>query len=381
MLGVGIIIVANFPRTISKQVILESISTSKVVDLDNVKQCIERWMQNYWPGSGVQQIATPRASGASSQILILDMKGVKIDEKVIRKAVLRKTSRYPVYPHSSVQMQSACMGLARDGGCSYVPKVYGVEPSEAVCGGAFILMEYMDGRGAPDFPSYVAEGWMSAMAGEQQRALWNNALNALAGIHKTPISRANIERLRLPFGGDNLLEQLLEYWEAFLALVVRSGEVPELQEAVMWLKHRKPQGEFEPTLVWGDASLRNMLFCGVNVQGCLDFEFSHVGLADFDVLFFILMDYLMAAGFAGGVPRLPGFGNVAESIAAYEMYSGRVVREREYFTMMALTYMALSTTRVFQRLEELGKIDRATVMENPALCYLRMVLATGKFPE
>ena len=54
--------------------------------------------------------------------------------------------------------------------------------------------------------------------------------------------------------------------------------------------------------MWGDASLRNMLFDGLRPVALMDFEFAHVGLCDFDIVFYALMDPVMARGFAGGVP-------------------------------------------------------------------------------
>ena len=178
-----------------------------------------------------------------------------------------------------------------------------------------------------------------------------------------------------------MLDQSLAYWRRYLELVSAGGRYPALETSVAWLERERPEGEFTPRLVWGDASLRNMLFDGLRPCALLDFEFAHVGIYAFDIAFYAMMDYVMAEGFARGAPRLSGFLGVQETLDEYERITGWPVPSREYFLRMALTYMSLATTRVFQRLAREGRVPPETVAANPPLTILGKVLSSGRLPD
>ena len=173
---------------------------------------------------------------------------------------------------------------------------------------------------------------------------------------------------------------MLGYWRRYLELVSQNGQYPELESAIGYLERERPQAAFAEGLVWGDASLRNMLFTDLSPCGLLDFEFAHFGIPAFDVVFFVMMDYAMAQGFAEGAARLPGFLGLADTVAYYEARTGRAIPAPEYLLHMAITYTSLATTRVFQRLHAQGRIPASLVGENPPLRILRELLATGRVP-
>jgi aminoglycoside phosphotransferase (APT) family kinase protein len=180
---------------------------------------------------------------------------------------------------------------------------------------------------------------------------------------------------------DDALDRMLQYWRLFLEHVESNGEYPELSESVSWLCDNRPLDSFEEGLVWGDASLRNMLFEDLEVSAMLDFEFAHYGVVDFDITFYAMMDHIMAAGFAGGARRLKGFPGMQSTLDHYEATSGRPIRHREYWLRTALTYSALSTTRVFQRLAAAGVVEPADVGANPPLVMLRSILEGIPLPD
>jgi hypothetical protein len=47
---------------------------------------------------------------------------------------------------------------------------------------------------------------------------------------------------------------------------------------------------------------------------------------------------------------------------------------------MAVTYMSLATTRVFQRLARQGRVPPELVAANPPLTILGRILSSGKLP-
>jgi aminoglycoside phosphotransferase (APT) family kinase protein len=282
--------------------------------------------------------------------------------------VLRLAPAHAVYPVVDLDQQALCMRAASRGGRVPVPRVLAVENDTRWLGKPFLLMERLHGQGAPDWPSYVLEGWIRDLAPSAQRKLWLRAIDAIVMLHATDVS--HVPQARLAASGATPLDRMLGYWDRFLAFVHEGGDYPVLQQAVASLHRDRPSLPMREGLVWGDASLRNMLFAELRPVALMDFEFAHVGVCDFDIAFFAIMDHIMAEGFAGGAPRLPGFPGVAETFDYYAAMNGRPVGSRDYLIRTALTYSALATTRVYQRLAGQGRVAPEDVSRNPPLALL-----------
>jgi aminoglycoside phosphotransferase (APT) family kinase protein len=207
-----------------------------------------------------------------------------------------------------------------------------------------------------------------------------HGLETVAAVHRTDLAGQNIEALGLPTSGATLLDRSVAYWRRFLEFVCSGGDYPVLERAVEYLERERPRVELTPRLVWGDASLRNMLFEGLKPCAIMDFEFSHVGVAAFDAAFYAMMDYVMAEGFAQA-PRLGGFAGIRATLERYEELTGWELPARDYFLRMAVTYMSLATTRVYQRLAREGRVPRETVAANPPLVILERILRTERLPD
>jgi hypothetical protein len=85
-----------------------------------------------------------------------------------------------------------------------------------------------------------------------------------------------------------------------------------------------------------------------------------VGLREFDVVFFSFFDKVLAEYFMD-TERLEGFPGHDESIDYYESVSGRPIRHRRYFTIMASVYNTLATTRVLQGRVATGVVPAAFI--------------------
>lgn len=351
-------------------------------DSTAIARGLDAWLADRYPGARVEGISAPGGSGASSELFYLQLSGMPGQGGATVQGVLRLASAWSVYPVVDLGLQAACMTAAREWSEAPVPRVYAVE-TEACAGleAPFLLMERLSGDAAPDLPSYVVSGWIHGLSQPDQGALWRHGIEAIASLHRTDVTAAGIAHARLPAAGGNALERMLAYWTMFLQHVEQHGEVAELRESVAWLHREQPAGMDDDGLVWGDASLRNMLFRDLRPVALLDFEFAHVGLRVFDIAFYALMDHVMARGFANGAPRLAGFPGIHDTLDYYEQVSGRAVPCREYLLRMALTYMALSTTRVYQRLALQQRIDIGEVAENPPLVILRAALDGEPLPD
>ena len=352
-----------------EQDILAALGTTVHLDPAAVSAGLDRWLAERFPGARTTGFAVPGGSGASSELFFAVVQGAPWATGAgDAEVVLRLPPAHAVYPVVDLGIQADCMRAAARGGAVPVPRVHAVETDPRWLGKPFLLMQRLHGRGAPDWPSYVLEGWIRELPEDSQRKLWLRAIDAIALLHSTDVS--NIPQARLAAPGATPLDRMLGYWERFLAFVHEGGDYPVLQDAVASLRRDRPLLPEREGLVWGDASLRNMLFEGARPVALMDFEFAHVGVCDFDIAFFAIMDHIMAEGFAGGAPRLPGFPGVSETFDYYAAVNGRPVGSRDYLMRTALTYSAMATTRVYQRLASQGLVAPEDVARNPPLALL-----------
>ena len=369
------------PKADSEGVLRATLDTTRDRNAADLAARLSLWLDLKFPGARVTSVNSPEQSGASSELYFLTLTDTNIHGRAVHEAVLRLSPAYPVYPIVDLQMKFRCMDIVRRRSSAPVPVVYLCETDAEVLGAPFLMMERRRGRGAPDWPSYVREGWIHDLNRDDQERLWRNGIEAVAAVHRTDLRGEDCHGLTLAVPGASPLDRMLVYWRRYLEFVSQGGEYPQLEQAVAWLERERPDLEFEPRMVWGDASLRNMLFEGLHPCALLDFEFAHVGIAPFDIAFYALMDYVMAEGFAAGSPRLAGFVGIQRTLDVYESITGWPVPAREYFVRMAAAYMSLATTRVFQRLAREGRVPAETVSSNPPLLILGKIMESGRLPE
>ena len=348
--------------------IKSSLQTTRHRDAEEIKRRMDAWLAAHGGGT-VASITAPTASGASSELFLIDLQNAKIAGTGLRHTVVRLIGEHAVYPHVDQERQFICQRLMNQRSPAPVPRALACELDANAIGAPFIMMDRAGGRGAPDWPSYVREGWIRDLDDDDRFTLWMNSVRAIAQAHSTDLSGVDVQRLYLPGGGGDGVTRLVDYWKLYLSVVHEHGDYPALEASLAYLEREKPQSPNPERLVWGDASLRNMLFDGLQPIALLDLEFAHVGPPEFDIAFFAMMDRVMAEGYAG-LPRLTGFANEARTYEEYERTSGLSVTHRDYFQRMAVTYMSLANTRVYQRLALEGRMDWADVGRNPPLRFL-----------
>lgn len=345
-------------------------------DLDEIRVGLQRWLDKEIGrgNAAVAELSVPNASGGSSELFLADFQGSLLGaDAPITRAVIKLQPRFWVYPVVDLAQQFRCMEVASRTTRAPCPRPYRLEEDPEFLGAPFIVMERRPGRGCPDFPSYQREGWIVDLSPEERRTVWCNGVRAIAELHSAEVPHGAMEGLGLPAAGATALDRSIAYWRRYLDFIQDGWDFPVLEQAVTWLERERPNDDFVPGFVWGDASLRNILFTGLEPTALVDFEFAHFGLRELDVVFYPEMDRILALGYAER-PRLPGFLSTDETCDLYETLTGRPVKHRHYFAVMATTYSTLATTRVFTRWSSVGQMSPQLVRTNPTMRILATLI-------
>lgn len=338
---------------------------------------LTNWLSNKaGQAADIIEVSSPSASGSSSEILLITLADqISFDSEMsVNQFALRLRPKYEVYPETSMERQYQCLGVAAHRTTAPVPAPLAFESDESILGAPFYITELCSGKSAPDVPSYINEGWIHDLSGESRCELWKSGIQSIVSLQQADISDGVIDKMVLSVNSDNPLQQALNWWRKYYEFVAEGGHYPILEEALSVLEKERPEYNHAPVLVWGDASLRNMLFDGLAPSALLDFEFAHLGLREFDVAFYALVDRVMAEGFQQS-KRLSGFMDKKQNFDYYEALTGHKVENGDYYTLMASFYNTLAVTRNYQRVAKLGVISTEQLNYNPGMQILDKILS------
>lgn len=174
------------------------------------------------------------------------------------------------------------------------------EQSEAI-GAAFMVVERIEGETIArkilrDDEFTTARAKLAAQCGE-----------ALAGIHSIPVDAApGLERV----------DQVAQFRQAHDALGVPS---PAFELGFRWLEANRPAMS-TTCVVHGDFRLGNLIVDANGLRAVIDWELGHLGDPMEDLGWLCTKAWRF-----GNKPRVGGFGDVDDLVAAYEARSGHTV--------------------------------------------------------
>lgn len=172
------------------------------------------------------------------------------------------------------------------------------DEQRAAIGAAFMVVERLEGETIArkilrDDEFAGARPKLAAQCGE-----------ALAGIHSIPVDAVP---------GLEAADQLAQYRTAHDALGVPS---PAFELGFRWLEHHRPVSS-PTTVVHGDFRLGNLIIDGSGLRAVIDWELGHLGDPMEDLAWLCTKAWRF-----GNKPRVGGFGDVDDLVAAYEARAG-----------------------------------------------------------
>jgi aminoglycoside phosphotransferase (APT) family kinase protein len=279
-----------------------------------------------------------------------------------------------------VQRESGCCPLLADifhqyrvmqaaAGEALVPPLFLAETDPALLGAPFFLMDRIEGRVPPDFPSHHQKGWYAETLNPAQRErAWWNAIAEMERLHR-------IDWRWFPFlargateapGSRFYLEHFIGAWYEWAA---QGRSFPQIEQALRFLLDHVPAEE-RSGLVWNDARMGNTMFGpDLSVVALFDFEVATLGPPEIDLGWWLYAEDIFSTQF--GIPRIAGVPDRAAAIRGFERIYGRAMPEFDYYEAIAALKHAVIAIRNYSN----GKIiDAPEALPNFAMDRLRQYL-------
>jgi aminoglycoside phosphotransferase (APT) family kinase protein len=321
-------------------------AVKRTLDLEATPPLLTNWLQVRLGADTVSitDFTQPSAGGFSAETLMFNAHWSKNGEQHTRGMVVRVApSGEALFPSYDLDGEARLIASLGRLGSVPVPPIIGSEVDSSVLGAPFFVMERIDGRIPNDSPPFTAEGWVMDLPVAERRRLDDNALAALAALH-----RVDSSQLDLGDAGASATSQLdrqFAYWTDFYAWIGGPGTNPVIDAGFAWLDSHRPSGPEPTVLNWGDARHPNMIFDANNeIAAILDWEMATLGSPEIDLGYWIFGLRHHTEGL--GIPMPEGFLTRDEVVAHYEELAGHTVVNLDFYEVFATLRAAIVIARM-----------------------------------
>jgi aminoglycoside phosphotransferase (APT) family kinase protein len=354
---------------------------SNRTDPQHAERQLATWLASKLDGAHdvrVFDARVPSDAGLSAETVLFDASWVRAGANHSQSLVARvRPSGESVFPSYDFAAEFRVLAALGRGGLP-VPEVLWHERDPSVLGGEFIVMERVDGRVPSDDPPYTVTGWVLDLDHEQQAALYDNALKALAAIHAVDWKAAGLDLLDRRELGAPGLDQQLAYWSNFYEWAAVGEPNPTVEAAFDWVRENRSADEQPLALNWGDARVGNILFADdMSVAGVLDWEMVSLASRELDLGWWLFLMRYHTEGI--GAPKPPGFPDRDETVARYRQLTGHPVEHIEFYEVFAALRLSIIMHRAGNMMIAVGLLppDAPMKFNNPASQLLAKLIGVA----
>ncbi|MEQ6900492.1 phosphotransferase family protein [Nocardioides sp. YIM 152588] len=309
------------------------------------------------------------ANGMSSETVMLAVTATEGGERATRDYVARVAPHegdVPVFPSYRLTDQYDAMRLAGELAGVPVPAVGLNEPTGAVLGAPFFLMERLEGVVPPDVLPYTfGDNWLFDATPEQQAALQRSSVEVLARLHGIPGAAqrfAFLDPAAAGHAGATALARNLAATRAWYEFALTAAEPsppsPLVERALAWLEANLPETD-ESVLVWGDARIGNMMYQDFAPVAVLDWEMATLGPRAMDLAWMVFAHRVFEEiATTMGLPGMPRFLAVDDVVATYRDLTGADPGNLTWYQVHAAVAWACVFMRTSARQIHFGEIER-----------------------
>ncbi len=342
-------------------------------DVSTLPNVMSQWLSTVMPGGTKPQVTVESgvdSNGMSSETIILtgrwEAGGEQHEEKWVAR-VAPTNEDVPVFSSYRMDHQFNVIRLVGEQTDIPVPRVRWLEPTGAVLGTQFFLMDYVSGMVPPDVMPYTFGGnWFADAPAESQRALQDNTVDVLAKLHSIPDAQTTFGFLADGTDG-NALRRNLDWLKAWYAFAVPDiGRSALVEQALEWLEANWPEdiAATEPVLIWGDSRVGNVLYEDFKPVAVLDWEMATLGPREMDAAWMVFahMVFQELAGLAG-MPGLPDFMREDDVKAIYADKTGVQLGDLNWFYVYSGVIWCCVFMRTSARRVRFGEIEKPDDVE------------------
>ncbi|MGE4426655.1 MAG: phosphotransferase family protein [Solirubrobacteraceae bacterium] len=341
------------------------------IDRETAAVRLGAWLERHLADGGrvrVGEIEIPETSGLSTETLLFDATwedaGRASSERLVARVAPRGEGIFPRYDLAREHRVLDALGRT---GAVPVPRTIGVEEDPEVLGAPFLVMGRVDGRAAADDPPFTVDGWVLGLSVDRREALHDNALAALAAVHRIDWRGLGLDELDPRVGGESVLDAQLRQWRETFAWASAGEANPTVEGGFAWLDAHRPPDEPDPVLAWGDARLGNLLVDDDQaVAAVLDWEMVTIGAPELDLGWWLFIMRHHTEGI--GAPMPDGFPTRERVAERYRELTGNAVRDLDYYEVLAAVRLSVLMHRAGRLMAEIGLLpaDAPMRLSNPA---------------
>jgi aminoglycoside phosphotransferase (APT) family kinase protein len=342
-------------------------------DISSLPGVMSQWLSTMMPGATRPQVTVESgvdSNGMSSETIILtgrwDADGEAHEEKWVAR-VAPAEADVPVFSSYRMDHQFDVIRLVGEMTDVPVPRVRWLEPTGAVLGTQFFLMDYVSGVVPPDVMPYTfGDNWFADSPAESRRELQDNTVDVLAKLHAIPDAEDTFGFLVDAYE-PNALRRNLDWLKAWYQFAVPDiGSSALVEQALDWLEAHWPEdvAATAPVLVWGDSRVGNVLYEDYKPVAVLDWEMATLGPREMDVAWMVFahMVFQELAGLAG-MPGLPDFMREDDVKATYADKTGVELGDLNWFYIYSGVIWCCVFMRTSARRVRFGEIEKPDDVE------------------
>ncbi|MFE3000825.1 phosphotransferase family protein [Nocardia sp. NPDC059246] len=315
----------------------------------------------------VTDVVIPQSTGMSNDTVVFSAAWLEGGETVHHRLVARVAPTGPsLFISHNLGLEFRVLSALEKSGVP-VPAILFHESDESVLGAPFLVMEFVDGKAAPDDPPFTATGWVVDLEPSNRARIADRGLAALASIHNVDWRAVGLGDLDRSGPGRSVLDVVLDDLRDFYEVSSVDLSNPTIEAGLAWLDQHRPATPGEPVLSWGDARFGNLLFTEeLEVGAVLDWEMVTVGPRELDLGWWTFLLRHHTDGI--GVPLPDGLPTPQESVKRYEEMSGHTVTDFLFYEVIAAVRLSILSQRATKLLIDAGVVPAGSPMllANPA---------------
>lgn len=341
-------------------------------DPDVVRRRLEEWLADVLP-AGAEPAVTlhegVQTNGMSSETVLLAITATEDGVRRTTEYVARVAPApedLPVFADYRLQDQYDAMRLAGELAGIPVPKVGLIEPTGAVLGTPFFLMERLDGAVPPDVLPYTfGDNWLFDAPQEKQAALQRATVDVLARLHGIPAADERFAFLDPVVAGHpgatplaRNVAKIRAWYDYATTATEGSPRSPLIERGLAWLEANLPP-EGPPVLIWGDSRIGNVMYDDFAPVAVLDWEMATLGPREMDLAWLVFAHAVFQEiATMLGLPGMPDFLTADDVVATYQEISGVEVGDLTWHQLLAAVIWGIVFLRTSARQIHFGEIER-----------------------